>query len=251
MAAWAPLLALPLPPARRGRYTPSMLEAALKWLIAYLAGSLMGALLVGRLKGVDIRELGSGNAGGTNALRTQGKAFALGVVVIDVAKGWFAAGVLPGLALPWLAAIDPNYAASPDTIPVEWLAAGCAAAAVVGHVFPVWYDFRGGKGAATVIGALLGLAPTLVLPALGVWLVMACLTGYVGLSTTVAMATLPFLAAYTGKPTATLVLVSALAVFVAWAHRSTFARMRAGTENRARKIWLLGRLLAPKTSAKS
>ena len=83
-----------------------MLELALKWLMAYLLGSLMGALLIGRLKGVDIREQGSGNAGGTNALRTQGKAFALGVVVIDVAKGWFAAGVLPALALPGIAPLE-------------------------------------------------------------------------------------------------------------------------------------------------
>ena len=83
-----------------------MLELALKWLMAYLLGSLMGALLIGRLKGVDIREQGSGNAGGTNALRTQGKAFALGVVVIDVAKGWFAAGVLPALALPGISPLE-------------------------------------------------------------------------------------------------------------------------------------------------
>jgi glycerol-3-phosphate acyltransferase PlsY len=218
-----------------------MLELALKWLLAYLLGSLMGALLIGRLKGVDIREQGSGNAGGTNALRTQGKAFALGVVVIDVAKGWFAAGVLPALALPGISPLELE-AGVPSR---DWLAAGCAAAAVVGHVFPVWFGFRGGKGAATVVGALLGLAPAFVLPALGVWFAVVCTTGFVGFGTTLAMASLPVLAWRANEPLATLCLMVALAVFVAWAHRSNFARMRAGTENRARKLWLF----APKTPA--
>jgi glycerol-3-phosphate acyltransferase PlsY len=218
-----------------------MLELALKWLLAYLLGSLMGALLIGRLKGVDIREQGSGNAGGTNALRTQGKAFALGVVVIDVAKGWFAADVLPALALPGIAPLELE-AGVPSR---DWLAAGCAAAAVVGHVFPVWFGFRGGKGAATVVGALLGLAPAFVLPALGVWFAVVCTTGFVGFGTTLAMASLPVLAWRANEPLATLCLMVALAVFVAWAHRSNFARMRAGTENRARKLWLF----APKTPA--
>ena len=211
-----------------------MLELALKWLMAYLLGSLMGALLIGRLKGVDIREQGSGNAGGTNALRTQGKAFALGVVVIDVAKGWFAAGVLPALALPGISSLELETGVPSR----DWLAAGCAAAAVVGHVFPVWYGFRGGKGAATVIGALLGLAPAFVLPALAAWFVVVCATGFVGFGTTVAMATLPVQAWLAQAPLATLCLAVALTVFVAWAHRSNFARMRAGTENRARKLWL-------------
>ena len=220
-----------------------MLELALKWLLAYLLGSLMGALLIGRLKGVDIREQGSGNAGGTNALRTQGKAFALGVVVIDVAKGWFAAGVLPALALPGISPLELEVGVPSR----DWLAAGCAAAAVVGHVFPVWFGFRGGKGAATVVGALLGLAPAFVLPALGVWFAVVCTTGFVGFGTTLAMASLPVLAWRANAPLATLCLMVALAVFVAWAHRSNFARMRAGTENRARKLWLF----APKTPDKS
>ena len=113
-------------------------------------------------------------------------------------------------------------------------------------MFPVWYGFRGGKGAATVIGSLLGLAPAFVLPALGVWFVVVCATGFVGFGTTLAMASLPVLAWRANAPLATLCLMVALAVFVAWAHRSNFARMRAGTENRARKLWLF----APKTPEK-
>src|SRR5512136_3075703 len=117
-----------------------MLELAVKSLIGYLLGSLMGALMLGALKGVDIRTLGSGNAGGTNALRTQGKLFALGVVCIDIGKGWFAARVLPGLDLPGVG-IDPALGRG-------WLAVACAACATLGHVYPVWWEFRGGKGAA-------------------------------------------------------------------------------------------------------
>jgi len=211
-----------------------MIEAAVKWLFAYLLGSVMGALLVGRVRGVDIREQGSGNAGGTNALRTQGKAFALAVVLIDVGKGVLAAGLLPFTALPGVLPVEMV----PGMFSRDWLAAGCAMAVVVGHVYPVWYDFRGGKGAATVVGVLLGLAPLLVVPVLVIWLVVACLSGFVGLSTTLAMATLPVWAVHSGAPTATVSLTVGLAAFIGYAHRSNFARMRAGTENRARRLWL-------------
>ncbi|RPI17402.1 MAG: glycerol-3-phosphate acyltransferase, partial [Lysobacterales bacterium] len=108
-----------------------MLELAVKTLLAYLLGSLLGSLVVGRLRGVDIREQGSGNAGGTNALRTQGWKFAFAVIVIDVGKALLAVGVLPGLWLP-LVGIDPGVSS-------EWLAVACAVAVLVGHVYHVWY----------------------------------------------------------------------------------------------------------------
>jgi glycerol-3-phosphate acyltransferase PlsY len=209
-----------------------MLELAVKSLIGYLLGSLMGALIVGALKGVDIRTLGSGNAGGTNALRTQGKLFALGVVIIDVAKGWFAARVLPGLELPAIG-IDP-------TLGRGWLAVACAAGATLGHVYPVWWEFRGGKGAATIIGVLLGLEPRLLAPVLGVWLVVVMLTGFVGLGTMLAVAVLPLATRVIVPGQAALFAFAfAMAAFVVYTHRENIARMRAGTENRARRLWLL------------
>jgi glycerol-3-phosphate acyltransferase PlsY len=213
-----------------------MLELGVKTLLAYLLGSLMGALLVGRLKGVDIRTQGSGNAGGTNALRTQGKAFALGVIVIDVLKGWLAAAWLPGAALPGLP-IDV-------AVDRDWLTAACAMAAVLGHVWPVWYEFRGGKGAATLVGVLAGVAPTLLAPVLLTWLVVVMLTGYVGLATMCAAAAFPvaaFVLQAMGRtvPVALLTFGIVMAVFVVYTHRSNLARMRAGTENRARRLWLL------------
>jgi glycerol-3-phosphate acyltransferase PlsY len=216
-----------------------MLELAVKLLVAYLVGSLMGALLLGAVKGVDIRALGSGNAGGTNALRTQGKWFALGVVLIDVAKGWFAAGVLPGLSIAGIA-LDP-------AVDRAWLTVACAAAVTLGHVYPVWYEFRGGKGAATLIGVLLGIAPRVLLPMLVVWLCVVMLTGYVGLATMLAALTLPVAVLVRGPHEAPLLTFSVgMALFVVYTHRSNIARMRAGTENRAQRLWLLrGRSAAP------
>ncbi|MEI8299652.1 MAG: glycerol-3-phosphate 1-O-acyltransferase PlsY [Pseudomonadota bacterium] len=214
-----------------------MLELAVKTLIAYLLGSLMGALILGAFRGVDIRQQGSGNAGGTNALRTQGKAFALGVVVIDVGKGWFAAGVLPGLALP-LIALDASVGR-------DWLAVSCAAAVTLGHVYPVWWEFRGGKGAATLIGVVLGLIPALLPAVLIVWLLVVMTTGFVGLGTMLGVAALPVVLLWRAPGnTAILSFALLMTVFVIYTHRGNIERMRAGSENRARRLWLLGRLKA-------
>jgi glycerol-3-phosphate acyltransferase PlsY len=209
-----------------------VLELGVKMLIAYLLGSVIGSLVMGRLRGVDIREQGSGNAGGTNALRTQGWKFALVVVVIDVGKALLAVGVLPGLDLPRIG-IDPQ-------VHRDWLAVACAAAVVVGHVYPVWYEFRGGKGAATLVGAVAVLAPQALLPVVLAWLACVVLTGFVGLGTMVGTATLPVYFALAEPRSPALVVFGVLmAAFVIYTHRSNVARMWAGGENRARRLWLL------------
>jgi glycerol-3-phosphate acyltransferase PlsY len=209
-----------------------VLELGVKTLISYLLGALLGSLLLGRLKGVDIREQGSGNAGGTNALRTQGWAFAIGVIVIDVGKALLAVGWLPGANLPFIG-IDPS-------LDRGWLQAACAAAVVAGHVYPVWYEFRGGKGAATLIGAVAVLAPKALVPVAVVWLACVMLTGYVGLGTMLGAASLPVYFAW-ARPgdTALLAFGLVMAAFVVYTHRANVARMRAGNENRARRLWLL------------
>jgi acyl phosphate:glycerol-3-phosphate acyltransferase len=209
-----------------------LLELGAKTLVAYLLGSLLGSLALGRLKGVDIREQGSGNAGGTNALRTQGWSFALGVIAIDVGKALLAVGVLPGLDLP-LVGIDPSLARG-------WLAVACATAVVAGHVYPVWYEFRGGKGAATLLGAVAVLAPAALLPVLVVWLGCVMLTGYVGLGTMLGTLSLPvYFAVARPGDLPLLVFGILMAAFVVYTHRENVNRMRAGTENRARRLWLL------------
>src|SRR5215469_14918095 len=115
-----------------------MSEIVVKVLLGYLLGSVVGSLVVGRLRGgVDIRTLGSGNAGGTNALRTQGKTFAAWVLLIDIGKGWLAAGLIARMLLPGV-----TMAAEEVRI---WLPVACGVAAIVGHIYPAWHGFRGGK----------------------------------------------------------------------------------------------------------
>jgi glycerol-3-phosphate acyltransferase PlsY len=214
-----------------------VLELGIKFLISYFIGSVMGAMVMGRLRGgVDIRTMGSGNAGGTNALRTQGWLFALGVVLIDVGKGAFGAGVVPGLALPFVG-IDPGLSR-------VWLTLSCAAAAVIGHVWPLWHEFRGGKGAATLVGTLFVLAPTVIVPVLGVWLLVFVLSGFVGLATMSAGITAPIVIALTRLPEDQPVFIFcvAMSMYILFSHRSNIQRMKNGTENRvARAMWLRGR----------
>jgi glycerol-3-phosphate acyltransferase PlsY len=211
-------------------------ELLLKVLASYLLGSIVGSLLVGRLRGgVDIRTLGSGNAGGTNALRTQGKSFALWVLAIDIGKGWAATRLVARVVLP-------GVAAAPEALRV-WVPAACGVAAIVGHVYPLWHGFRGGKGVATLIGVVLGLDASLLLPMLLTWFAAVVLFGFVGLASMLAAASLPLYVSMAGVepglPLTTFgVVVTALIVFT---HRGNIARMRAGTEPRARRLWLFGR----------
>ncbi len=206
-------------------------------LPAYLLGSMNGSLMLGRLRGVDIRQHGSGNAGGTNALRTQGKWFALGAVLIDVAKGWVAAA--------WLADLPRLLAGGTAAAIPVWLAAGCGFAAVLGHVLPVWHGFRGGKGAATLVGALLALDGSLLIPLFAMWLLVVTTLGYVGLATIVAAITLPcyLLAVRAGQPPTLLLFAVSAAVLIIVTHWRNLARMLAGREPRARRLWLLGRMV--------
>jgi acyl phosphate:glycerol-3-phosphate acyltransferase len=211
-----------------------LLELGVKILLAYLLGSIVGSLLVGRLRGgIDIREVGSGNAGGTNALRTQGIWFAFWVVVIDVGKGVLASAVIPHIDLPGMVTQQVGDAG--------WLTVACASAAVIGHVFPVWYGFRGGKGAATLLGALAGIDALLLIPVIATWLVVVVLTGFVGLATMLATASLPVYLAVAVRPVpvSLLAFACAMTLFVAYTHRANLQRMRDGTENRARRLWLL------------
>lgn len=199
--------------------------------VAYLLGSLSGSLLLGKLRGVDIRTQGSGNAGGTNAFRTQGATFALGVVVIDIGKGALAA---------WLGLRFTQYFAQ-DTH-TAWLPYAAAFAAAIGHVWPIWHGFRGGKGAATVIGGVAVLWPAAVPVLLAVWLCSVILTGYVGLSTILAGVSIALLALVTHADAARLAFAVAVALLLLFTHRVNLARLRAGTESRFEKARLLHRL---------
>ena len=199
-------------------------------LCAYLLGSVSGSLLLGRLRGVDIRRHGSGNAGGTNALRTLGWRFALGVVAIDVGKGALAA---------WLALRFAPLGQALDVTAHGYAAAACA---VVGHVWPLWHGFRGGKGAATAVGGLLMLWPWSIGVLLPVWMLVLVATGYVGLSTVLAALALPLLAWGTDAEPARLWFSMFAALFIAFTHRANLQRLRQGTESRFERARLLHRL---------
>lgn len=205
---------------------PATAVAAMVILVAYLLGSLSGSLLLGKLRGVDIRTQGSGNAGGTNAFRTQGAMFALGAVAVDIGKGALAA---------WLGL---RFA---DESVVAWLPYAAAFAAAIGHVWPIWHGFRGGKGAATVIGGIAVLWPAAVPVLFAVWICVLILSGYVGLSTMLAGLSLAVLAVAMQVDQTRLIFAAATALLLLFTHRANIARLRAGNESRFEKARLLHR----------
>lgn len=212
-----------------------MLELGLKFTLAYFLGSVMGALLIGALRGgVDIRRLGSGNAGGTNALRTQGPVFAAGVMLVDVGKGILAVAVIPGLPLPWVGT-DPALGR-------EVLVHAVALGAIAGHVFPIWYGFNGGKGGATAAGLVVYLAPPLGAGVIGLWLAIVFLTGFVGLATTSAtVAAALWLGLFELPARSTLFVFACLvAALSLYTHRGNLARMLRGEERRFSRFFGLG-----------
>jgi glycerol-3-phosphate acyltransferase PlsY len=184
--------------------------------IAYLLGSISFAVLIVRLRtGRDIRTEGSRNAGATNVARAHGKALGVAVGLLDLAKG--AGAVL----LMRTVTADPRYTA----------AAGLAA--IVGHVFPIFYGFRGGKGVATAIGAFLVLAPLPTLVCAGVFLLVVLVTRYVSLGSILAMVLLPPVAgALFHAPRPIVAAAAAAAVLIVIKHRENLGRLVRGEERR-------------------
>ena len=203
---------------------PPLALSALLLLTAYLIGSVSGSLVLGRIRNIDIREHGSGNAGGTNALRTLGWKFALGVAVIDVTKGALAT---------WLVL---HYAPVGTGLSVTAHGYVAAALAVVGHVWPLWHGFRGGKGVGTLLGGVAVLWPLALLPLLLVWVCVLVATGYVGLASIIATACLVPLALLLQVDAPTLWFSIAAALLVLFTHRVNVQRLRAGTESRFERV---------------
>jgi acyl phosphate:glycerol-3-phosphate acyltransferase len=182
---------------------------------AYLIGSIPFALLMARRwSAADLRLVGSGNLGAANVMRTSGVTAGLLVAVLDMAKG--AASV-------WLAERFATNAAAP---------AAAGVAAIVGHVYPVWLRFRGGKGVATACGVFSVLTPMAVAPSLAIFLGTVWLTKYISLGSVLASLALPPLAYATGSPGAAVAAAGAAATLIIFRHRSNVARLRAGTERR-------------------
>jgi glycerol-3-phosphate acyltransferase PlsY len=188
---------------------------ALIILLAYFIGSIPFALLMARRwSAADLRLVGSGNLGAANVMRTSGVTAGLLVALLDMAKG--AASV-------WLADRFTANAAAP---------AAAGVAAIVGHIYPVWLRFRGGKGVATACGVFSVLTPMAVPPSLAIFLGTVWLTKYISLGSVLASLALPPLAYATGSPSAAVVAAGAAAALIIFRHRSNVARLRAGTERR-------------------
>lgn len=202
-----------------------MLEIIVKLLISYLLGSLMGGLVLGKLLGgTDLRTVGSESAGATNALRTRGKGFAAGVFLIDILKGLAAVTVVAGFAWP---------GGSTSLMSPLALSAACGAAAVLGHLYPVFFGFRGGKGVATLLGTMLGLSPLILGLSLVAWIIILLMSGYVGLASIGAGVAAALVAIFwsPGSLTSPISLFCLLmAALVIYTHRANIKRLREGSE---------------------
>ena len=182
--------------------------------LAYFAGSLPTGVLVARALGVDIRAHGSGNMGATNVARTLGKKVGLFVLAVDAAKGYGPTLLALCLARP------------------AWTSAGVALLAVLGHVFPIWLRFRGGKGVATALGAFLALAPVATGLAAAVYLLAFAITRIGAVGSLAATASLPvFVWLRDGAPP-TCALAVALFLFILYTHRANLRRLLRGREHR-------------------
>jgi glycerol-3-phosphate acyltransferase PlsY len=193
------------------------LNAILAILAAYLLGATPTSYLAGKLgRGIDLREHGSKNLGATNVYRILGWKYAIPVALVDIAKG----------AVPVLLAGASPYA---------WLAVAVGGAAVLGHMFSPYVSFKGGKGVATAAGMFLALAPLAVLIAIPIWCVCLWLTGYVSLSSIIAVLSVPLSVALLqpGEPYVWWASVALVALII-FAHRQNIARLITGTENRFR-----------------
>ncbi|WP_151734462.1 glycerol-3-phosphate 1-O-acyltransferase PlsY [Paenibacillus tengchongensis] len=184
--------------------------------VSYLLGSIsFSVLLVKLLKGIDIRQYGSGNAGATNTLRVMGKGPAVMVLALDVLKG---------IAAVWLGVWAGGWG--------SWIAVGCGIAAIVGHNWPLYFHFRGGKGIATTIGVMATLCfwPALIAGIIAIGSIV--ITRYVSLGSLIFVALTPVFLLFTGFTAPVLWGSLVIAVFAFWRHRSNIVKISQGRENK-------------------
>jgi glycerol-3-phosphate acyltransferase PlsY len=204
-----------------------MVALAVAVIGSYLLGSIPFGYLAGRIAGIDIRTHGSGNVGATNVIRTLGKAYGYPVFVADFLKGLAAVKISTLIGMR----------AQPEWVSSEIFGIAAAIASVIGHSFPIWLSFKGGKGVATSAGALFALAPVAAVIAAAIWILTFLLTRYVSLASVAAATALPLIILIAiwlgGGPGRSLFYVSVcLAVVIVWRHRSNLSRLMRGTEPR-------------------
>lgn len=197
-------------------------------LCGYLLGSIPNGYILGRLRGVDLRQQGSGNIGATNAFRFLGKKWGILVFVLDFAKG---------LAAVLLAEMIGQQK---QPLPVDLVGILGGVSSILGHNFPIWLGFKGGKGIATSAGVLVGLLPFIALILMCLWIVLFWFTRYVSIASIGVAVALPVLTAinvfHDTHGWWLLAFSAVVGVLAVWRHRDNIARLRAGTEHRfARK----------------
>lgn len=195
--------------------------------VSYLLGSFPSGFIAGRMAGIDVRTQGSGNIGATNVLRVLGKPWGLAVFALDALKGFAAVR----FALMMVAGRSPaaDY--------IDFYAILAAAACVIGHSFPIWLRFKGGKGVATSAGAIFGVMPIAAIAIFLVWVAIFFATRYVSLASILAAAVLPIVIAvsvWSGRTRGMVLFYFSLAMtlLVVWRHRSNISRLLSGTEPR-------------------
>jgi len=197
-------------------------------LLAYLLGSIPTGYLVARAKGIDIRSVGSGNIGATNAMRVLGKPLGIFVLLADALKGFLACFVLAPVVFDRFAPVtlaDPVMARFQFAV----IAGLCA---VLGHNYTCWLKFKGGKGIATTAGVYFTLAPLSVSIALGVWITLFVATRYVSIASLAAAVALPTAVWLTQGNMLLGIVTTALGALAIYKHKSNIQRLMAGTENR-------------------
>jgi glycerol-3-phosphate acyltransferase PlsY len=184
-------------------------------IIAYLLGAIPFGYLIGKWKGLDIRQKGSGNIGATNVARVLGKQYGIAVFVLDFLKGF----IPTYIAVRWFG-LD------------SWMVTWVGLAAVLGHMFTPFLGFKGGKGVATSAGVLFGISPLLGLITLAVWFIVYKLSGYVSLGSIIAAFTAIFLGGMFAFPKNVLFLIGIVAVLILIKHKSNVERLIEGRELR-------------------
>jgi len=204
------------------------MSLAIAVVMAYLIGSVSPSIIAGKiLKGIDVRDFGSGNAGSTNTFRVLGKKPGIVVLILDILKGFLAANLY--LLIP-----------APQSIRISIFSILCGAAAVIGHIWPIFFSFRGGKGVNTMAGVLLAVIPLEVALATVAFLAIFIPTGYVSLSVMLSSLSLPFIALmrqYVFKevvPVEILIISYAVPILMVYTHRTNIKRLLKGEENRSK-----------------
>ncbi len=199
---------------------------ALLVLVAYLLGSIPSAVMIGKkYYGIDIREHGSKNAGSTNVLRVLGRRAALPVFILDFCKGF--------VAVSLMGMMEYN-----EMLSQEWLInirIIAVFAAVLGHIFPIFAGFKGGKGVATLVGSLTGIYPPIMLLCLSVWFIILIFSHYVSLSSMIAGGCFPLFTILSPVANQSLVFIIfsfVVALLLIWTHRKNIERLREGTESK-------------------